>query len=196
MDSKSRASAPAVTLALSLSLIAGACASGRPDARGPGPGGPAARPPLLFISPAGEAFRGAPGGPPPITLWLAQADSDKDGRLSRDEFLADARAFMARLDADRDGSVTPFETQTYQMANARETLSGFGRGEPIRSEPPPPSGKGRNPRGGGPGSGRPTRYRPRPHGIAVRSMTSWITASVVSPWLAACGPSHRRWAST
>ncbi len=34
------------------------------------------------------------------------------------------------------------------------------------------------------------------HGMAVFSMMSLITASVVSPWLAACGPSHKRWART
>src|SRR5206468_5987699 len=32
----------------------------------------------------------------------------------------------------------------------------------------------------------------RPHGIGTRSMTSRMTASVVSPWLAACGPSQTR----
>ena len=34
---------------------------------------------------------------------------------------------------------------------------------------------------------------PRPHGIGTRSMMSWMTASVVRPWLAACGPSQMRW---
>ena len=34
------------------------------------------------------------------------------------------------------------------------------------------------------------------HGIGVFSMMSLITASVVRPWLAACGPSQRRWPST
>ncbi len=34
---------------------------------------------------------------------------------------------------------------------------------------------------------------PRPHGIGTRSMMSLMTASVVSPWLAACGPSQMRW---
>src|SRR6185295_11632756 len=31
-----------------------------------------------------------------------------------------------------------------------------------------------------------------PHGMATRSTTSLMTASVVSPWLAACGPSQMR----
>ena len=31
------------------------------------------------------------------------------------------------------------------------------------------------------------------HGIATRSTTSSMTLSVVSPWLAACGPSQMRW---
>src|SRR4029453_18238476 len=34
------------------------------------------------------------------------------------------------------------------------------------------------------------------HGIGTRSMTSLITRSVVSPWLAACGPSQMRWLNT
>ena len=33
----------------------------------------------------------------------------------------------------------------------------------------------------------------RPHGIGTRSTMSLMTASVVSPWLAACGPSQMRW---
>ena len=37
---------------------------------------------------------------------------------------------------------------------------------------------------------------PGPHGIGTRSMMSWMTASVVRPWLAACGPSQMRWPRT
>src|SRR5206468_7506426 len=33
---------------------------------------------------------------------------------------------------------------------------------------------------------------PASHGIATRSMTSLMTASLVRPWLAACGPSQIR----
>ena len=36
----------------------------------------------------------------------------------------------------------------------------------------------------------------RSHGIGTRSTTSSITASVVRPWLAACGPSQMRWPRT
>jgi hypothetical protein len=37
---------------------------------------------------------------------------------------------------------------------------------------------------------------PGPHGIGTLSRMSWMTASDVSPWLAACGPSQTRWLST
>ena len=40
---------------------------------------------------------------------------------------------------------------------------------------------------------RPSAAPHRPHGIGTRSTTSWMTASVVRPWLAACGPSQMRW---
>ena len=34
------------------------------------------------------------------------------------------------------------------------------------------------------------------HGTGTRSTTSLMTISTVTPWLAACGPSHTRWLST
>jgi hypothetical protein len=70
----------------------------------------------LFISPAGEPFRAAPGEAYPSATWFARADADRDGRLTAAEFRADAIAFFHSLDADRDGVVDGFETAAYERS--------------------------------------------------------------------------------
>jgi len=46
--------------------------------------------------------------------------SPQDGRVSRDEFLADSEAFFAKLDADKDGYVTSYEETQYDAKIAPE----------------------------------------------------------------------------
>ena len=91
-----------------LALLAAACASGP---RGPqgfgddeedGPPRPHAQ---LFISPSGQPFRAPAGQPYPVAAWFAAADHDHDGRLTREEFRADAETWFKTLDANGDGLV-------------------------------------------------------------------------------------------
>ena len=86
----------------------------------------------LFVSPAGEPFRAAPGGPPPIAAWFAGADANGDGALSYAEFLADFRRWFAALDTDHDGEIAPAEVTRYETEILPEMASrgggGFGGG--------------------------------------------------------------------
>lgn len=121
-------------------LVAAGCASGPPggppsgfgdDEPGDGPPGPRTQ---LFISPAGEPFR-APGDQPyPVGKWFAQADANQDGRLTRDEFRADADSWFKALDADGDGQVSMPEVTRWEEQLVPEiTRSGLGmRGAPER----------------------------------------------------------------
>jgi hypothetical protein len=75
----------------------------------------------IFISPMGEPFRGEPGQPYPSAAWFAGADKNKDGALTRDEFVADALRFFDTLDTDKDGKLTPDEVGHYEAVVAPET---------------------------------------------------------------------------
>lgn len=70
--------------------------------------------PNLFISPAGEPFRGEIGAPYASALWFAQADTNKDGELTRDEFVADAAAFFKKLDNNGDGVLSRYDVAIYE----------------------------------------------------------------------------------
>jgi len=75
----------------------------------------------IFISPMGEPFRGTTGLPYPSAAWFAGADKDKDGALTRDEFVADALRFFEALDTNKDGKLTPDEIGHYEAVVAPET---------------------------------------------------------------------------
>lgn len=76
----------------------------------------------LFISPAGEPFRAAPGQPYPVAAWFAQADANHDGKLTKDEFRADFARFFRVLDENHDGVLDGVETQRYEQVIAPEVL--------------------------------------------------------------------------
>ena len=94
----------------------------------------------LFISPSGQPFRAAPGRPYPSADWFAQADADHDGRLTRDEFRADADAWFKAVDNDGDGQLGMIEAQRWEEELVPEISrdpmgSGIGRrGPPKRNE--------------------------------------------------------------
>jgi len=101
-------------------LVAAGCASGGRDGAPPGFGddepGDGPRPPRtqLFISPSGQPFRARGGQPYPVAEWFAKADADHDGRLTRDEFRADADAWFKVLDANDDGQISMPEVTRWE----------------------------------------------------------------------------------
>jgi len=125
---------------------------------------------MLFISPAGEPFRSRPGEPYPVAAWFERADGNHDGRLARDEFVADAMRFFAVLDRNQDGQIDGQEVRRYETVIAPEILGG-GRigavdGFLIRAQMGGPGGGMGGPgggMGGPPGDGPPAGGR-RPPG--------------------------------
>lgn len=91
---------------------------------------PAGPPPdqRLFISPAGEPFRGPDG----LAEWFAAADANHDGALTLPEFRDDAMRFFKVLDADGSGSIEGPENSAYETKIAPEiTRMDFGGGGPM-----------------------------------------------------------------
>jgi len=104
------AAALIVTVAWSVAAIA------QPGPPGGGPGEEGRHRPRLFISPAGEPFRGPDG----LRRWFDGADADHDGAVSRDEFVADAMRFFKVLDRDHDGFIDGVENGAYETEVAPE----------------------------------------------------------------------------
>jgi hypothetical protein len=95
----------------------------------------------LFISPMGEAFRGA-GDHTGLQVWFGQADANHDGRVSLAEFIADADAFFLRLDANHDGVATSLESTAYWRANAPEVIDPTaGYETPVEAGQPDPGAR-------------------------------------------------------
>ena len=118
-----------LSAAVLLCLLAAACAAG-PPRRGPGPG-PGGPPPgggapraALFISPAGEPFRGADGR----QAWLRHVDPGATGTITLEALVADARRYFAVLDLDHDGAISGPELWRYENEIAPEILGDTGRG--------------------------------------------------------------------
>lgn len=111
---------------VALASCTGPGGRGRGDRDGPSGGrmGQMAAP--IVYSPNGEPLSGGPLGQPSCKLaleyWLDRADADHDGRLDRNEFLADARAQFARQDLDHLGYLTTDVLERY-----REPYRGSGR---------------------------------------------------------------------
>jgi hypothetical protein len=111
----------------------------------------------LFISPAGKPYRGRPGEPYPSATWFAEADKDHDGRLSREEFRADAAAFFRQFDTDHDGVVDGFEIAAYEkslpeiLPRVRDLVPGEGMNPNLGGRGPGGRREGGGSRSGGGG---------------------------------------------
>jgi hypothetical protein len=79
-------------------------------------------PPNVFISPCGQPFRAHITAPYPVVDWFKNADKNGDGKLDRDEFVADAGAFFAFLDVNGDGVLDNYEISRYEHQVAPEIL--------------------------------------------------------------------------
>jgi hypothetical protein len=85
-----------------------------------------AQPQRLFVSPAGEPFRGEDG----LRDWFTHADANGDGTLGWVEFEADFTRYFAVLDADRDGEIAPAEVEAYETRILPEMANRGGMGRP------------------------------------------------------------------
>jgi len=131
-----------------LAAVLAGCASDAPPPPGQGPG--ARNLPNLFISPAGKPYRAPRDAPYPSARWFAAADANHDGRLTQEEFRADAAAFFKELDVNHDGVIDGFEVQRYEREVAPEInpqIEGlhFGEGMDL-SLGEPGDHEGRRPR--------------------------------------------------
>ncbi|HEY0270836.1 MAG TPA: hypothetical protein VGC10_07590 [Sphingomonas sp.] len=111
-----------------------------PAPQAPAPLAPApAATPLVggsdFVSPMGEPFRSrdALSG---AEHWFAQADANHDGRLTLDEFRADADRFFGLLDVDHDGEIGPDEISRYEgeVAPEIQVLSTYGDPDQAKTD--------------------------------------------------------------
>jgi hypothetical protein len=73
-----------------------------------------------FFSPSGQPFRAPASQSYPVTKWVEQADTDKDGKISHDEFIKDATAFFNTLDTNHDGYINSPENSAYENKVAPE----------------------------------------------------------------------------
>ena len=78
----------------------------------------------LFFSPMGEPFRAKARDDDTLADWFAQADANRDGRITMDEMQGDAARFFALLDVNKDGEIDPDEITRYENEIAPEVRSG------------------------------------------------------------------------
>jgi EF hand len=130
---------------------------------------------LLIGTTAGGAFaqdrgdrRGPPRGGPEVMFvqMLQQFDTNKDGKITKDEATAASEALFVSIDADKDGSITPGEMRKHreamraEMQKARAEMKADAKAAPGAPDdeaaaPPPPPGDAPDDEAadGGPGLG-------------------------------------------
>ncbi len=112
---------------------------------------------LLIGTTAGGAFaqdrgdrRGPPRGGPEVMFvqMLQQFDTNKDGKISKEEATSAGDLLFASIDADKDGSITPGEMRKHrqamraEMQKARAEMKADAKPAPgdEAAVPPPPPG--------------------------------------------------------
>ena len=90
-----------------------------------------------FISPMGEPFRARTKSDNTLALWFNQADRNRDGMLTREEMVADADRFFAKLDRDHNGVIEPEELVAYEWELAPE-IQVNSRRKRAPGQPPEP----------------------------------------------------------
>lgn len=67
---------------------------------------------------------------------LKVADTNKDGKISKEEFTARQDALFAEIDKDKDGSITPKEMREYRKAKFEEFRANNPRPERANADAP------------------------------------------------------------
>ena len=86
-----------------------------------------------FISPMGEPFRSL-GDRSGAEHWFEQADADGNGRITLEEFEADAFRFFATLDTDKSDDIGPLEIEHYEEYVAPEVKVTSSWGDPRKGK--------------------------------------------------------------
>jgi hypothetical protein len=110
----------AIFLALAMAISVGGCWGHRYTA-------PTA---VRLYSPFGEPLSGGPLGHPScsdaLSAWFERVDTNHDGVIDRDAFLADAQRQFAIMDLDKDGTITPAELAQYRAPYQAEPSAAAG----------------------------------------------------------------------
>jgi hypothetical protein len=90
----------------------------------------------VLFSPNAEPLTGGPLGHPPcgeaMERWAGRVDSNHDGAIDRQEFMADTRAQFERMDINHDGFITADELTIFRAPFTQESRP--------RPEAPPTGG--------------------------------------------------------
>lgn len=123
-----RSASPLLALAIVAAIGLTACSSRQRPPRDGGSGVKDTRlTPALMFSPNGEPLNGGALGQPSCSLamnyWFNRTDANRDGRLDREEFLADARAQFAKMDVNHQGTLTNDALSRYRQPFRQGTRS-------------------------------------------------------------------------
>lgn len=84
--------------------------------------------------------------PNPVETQMRVMDTDRSGFISEDEFLKVPRNIFAKLDANKDGKVTPaeiqadFKAQEKRRAELVAKVAEMNKAAALASRPAPPTG--------------------------------------------------------
>ena len=70
---------------------------------------------LVIAAPLGAQQPQGSSGPSPSEQFIQQFDTDKDGKVSQQEFLKPAEGQFRHMDKNGDGYITPDEAQAFQQ---------------------------------------------------------------------------------
>ena len=114
---------------------------GGPGMDGPGMGGPG------MGGPGGEGHMGMRGHGMGMGgmggMMMRMADTNHDGTVTRDEFMAAVLQHFDQMDTNHDGTVTPEERRAAHEAmreHMHDSMGGHGMGGSDGAMPPPPQG--------------------------------------------------------
>ncbi len=79
--------------------------------------------PNLFISPSGQPFRSRAGEPYPVVAWFEKTDANHDGKIDREEFKAEAKAFFDMMNVRKNGVIDDEIIALYEKKVVPEILT-------------------------------------------------------------------------
>ncbi len=119
-------------------LLAGGCADSAPGRHHGDNAETRSAAARIFYSPNGEPLTGGALGMAPcgevMARWFDRVDTNHDGALGHDEFLADARIQFDRMDRDHDGFITADELTAFRAPFTNATPQSQSRPQQAEGE--------------------------------------------------------------